>query len=55
MHRPGKSIGHADGPSQIPLRAFNAILTEDPARDAAEEDKEWTKRTNESPPDPKYF
>ena len=55
VHRPGKSIGHADGLSRTPLRAFNAIATEDPAADAPEEDQEWPNRTNESPPDPKHF
>ena len=38
VHRPGKSIGYADGLSRTPLRAFNAIATEDPAADAPEED-----------------
>ena len=55
VHRPGKSIGHADGLSRTPLRAFNAIATEDPAADAPEEDQEWPSRANESPPDPKHF
>ena len=55
VHRPGKSIGHADGLSRTPLRAFNAIATEDPAADAPEEDQEWPNRTNESPLDPKHF
>ena len=55
VHRPGKSIGHADGLSRTQLRAFNAIATEDPATDAPEEDQEWSNRTNESPPDPKHF
>ena len=54
-HRPGKSIGHADGLTRTPLRAFNAIVTEDPATDAPEEDQEKPKRRNESPPDPKHF
>ena len=45
-------IGHADGPSQTPLRAFNAIVIEDPAADASEEDQNCTK---ESPPDSKPF
>ena len=40
VHRPGKSIGHADGLSRTPVRAFNAIATEDPAADAPEEDQE---------------
>ena len=55
MHRPGKSIGHADGLSRTPLRAFNAIATEDPAADAHEDDQEWPNRTNENLPDPKQF
>ena len=55
VQTPGKSIGHADGLSRTPLRAFNTIATEDPAADAPEEDQEWPNRTNESPPDPKYF
>ena len=29
MHRQGKPIGHADGLSRTPLRAFNSIVTED--------------------------
>ena len=55
VHRPGKSIGHADDLSRTPLRAFNAIVTEDPAAYAPEEDPEWPNRTKESPPDPKHF
>ena len=55
VHRPGKSIGHADGLSRTPLRALNAIATEDPAADAPEGDQKWPNRTNESPPDPKHF
>ena len=55
VHRPGKSIGHANGRSRTPLRAFNASATEDPAENAPEEDQEWPNRTNESPPDPKPF
>ena len=39
VHRPGKSMGHADGLYRTPLRAFNATVTEDPAADAPEEDK----------------
>ena len=31
VHRPGKSIGHADGLSRTPLSAFNATVTKDPA------------------------
>ena len=53
--RPGRSIGHADGLCRVPLRAFNAIVTEDPAADAPEEDQEWPNRTKESPPDTKQF
>ena len=48
VHRPGKLIGHADCPSRTPLRAFDAVVTDDPAADAPEEDQEWPKRTNES-------
>ena len=55
VHRPGKSIGHADGLSRTPLRAFNAIVTEYSAADAPEEDQEWPNRTNENPPDAKQF
>ena len=55
VHRPGKSIGHADGLSRTPLRAFNPMVIEDPAADAPEEDQEWPNRTKESPPDPKHF
>ena len=55
VHRPRKSIGHADGLTRTPLRAFNAIVTEDPATDAPEEDQEWPNRTNESPLDHKHF
>ena len=55
VHRHGKLIGHADGLSRTPLRAFNAIITEDPATDPPEEDQKWSNRTNESPPDPKHF
>ena len=55
VHRPGKLIGHADGLSRKSLRSFNAIVTEDPATDAPEEDQERPNRTNESPPDPKHF
>ena len=55
MHRPGKSIGHVDGLSRTPPRAFNAIVTEDPAADAPDEDQEWPNRTKEGPPDPKHF
>ena len=55
VHRPGKSIGHADGLSRTPLRAFIAIATEDPAANAPEDDQEWPNRTNESPLDPKQF
>ena len=46
VHRPGKSIGHADGLSRTPLRAFDAFVTEDPATEAPEEDQEWPNRTN---------
>ena len=55
VHRPGKSIGHADGLSRTPLTAFNASANEDPAADAPEEDQESPNRTNESPLDPKHF
>ena len=55
VHRPGKSIGHADGLSRTPLRAFNAIATEDSAADAPEEDQQWPNRTIGSPPDPKHI
>ena len=55
VHRPGKAIGPADGLSRTPLRAFNAIATEDPAANAPEDDQEWPNRTNESPPDTKQF
>ena len=55
VHRPGNSIGHADRLSRTPLRAFNAIVIEDPATDAPEEDQKWPNRTNESPPDPEHF
>ena len=50
MHRPGRLIGHADGLSRTPLRAFNAIVTEDPVADAPEENQEWHNRPKESPP-----
>ena len=55
MHRPGKSIGHANGLSRTPLRAFNAIATEDSAADAPEQYQEWPNRTKETPPDTKHF
>ena len=55
VHRPRKSIGHADGLSRTPFRAFNASATEDPAANAPEDDQEWPNRTNESPLDPKQF
>ena len=55
VHRPGKSIGHANGLSRTPLIAFNAIATENTAPDAPEDDQKWPNRTNESPPDPKHF
>ena len=55
VHRPGKSIGHADGLSRTPLIAFNAIATEDPATNAPEDDQEWPNRTIESPPDAKQI
>ena len=45
VHTPGKSIGHANGLSRTPLRAFNAIVIEDPARDAPDKDQEWPNRT----------
>ena len=55
MNRPGKLIGHADGLCRTPLRAIIAIVTEDPAADAAEEGQKWPNRTKESPPDTKLF
>ena len=55
VHSPGNSIGHAGRLSRTHLRAFNAIVTEDPATDAPEGDQKWPNRTNESPPDPKHF
>ena len=55
VHRPGKSISHADGLSRTPLRAFSAIATEDSAADAPEEYQKWPNRSDESPPDPKQF
>ena len=48
-------IRHADGLSRTPLRPYNAIVTEDPATDAHEEDQEWPNRRNESSLDPKPF
>ena len=55
VHKPGKSIDHGDGLSRTPPRAFSAIVTEDPAADAPENDKEWPNRTNECPLGPKHF
>ena len=54
VHRPGKSIGHADGLSRTLLRAFNALATEDPAADAPEDDQDGPNRTNDSPLDPRH-
>ena len=53
--RPGKLIGHADGQPPTLLRAFNAIVIENPAADEPEKDQEWPYRTNENPPDPNFF
>ena len=55
VHRPRKSVGLAGGLSRTQLRAVNAIVTEDLAANAPEEDQEWPNRTKESPPDPKHF
>ena len=55
MPRPGKSIGYADGLPRAPLGAINAIVIENPAADAPEEDQEGLNRTKESPRDPKHF
>ena len=55
VRRHGKLICHANGLIPTPLKAFNAIVSEDPAANAPEEDQEWHNRTKDSPPHPKQF
>ena len=55
VHRPEKSIGHADGLLRTPLRAFNSIVTEDSSEELHKADDEWPSRTNESRSDSKRF
>ena len=45
VHRTGKTIRDTDGLSRTPCRVINAIVTEDPAADAPEEDQDWPNRT----------
>ena len=55
IHRPAKPIGHADGLSRTPLRAFNSIVTEDSSEKMHKADEKWPNRTNEWRSDSKRF
>ena len=47
VHKPGKSIGHADSLSRTPLRAFNSIVTQDSSEEIHKADEERPNGSNE--------
>ena len=48
VHRPGKSIGHADGLSRIPPRALNMVSTQSKTNAHDKTGSEWPNRSPET-------